>query len=73
MVVRAALLLACSSVAISCGSNPSTPPNYTHGPNYSSTSCFDNCGGDASCQMNCTNRISTSPSFPGAIQPGIGH
>jgi hypothetical protein len=52
-----------------CGSNPSTPQNYTPGPNYSSTSCFDNCGSDSACQANCTN--STAPAFPGTGAPGV--
>jgi hypothetical protein len=52
------------------GSNPSTPPNYGHGPNYSSTSCFDNCGQDASCQANCTNSVTTTPFATGGTQPG---
>jgi hypothetical protein len=51
------------------GNNPSSPQNYMNGPNYSSTSCFDNCGQDATCQASCTNSVSQTPGL-GATQPG---
>jgi hypothetical protein len=64
-IFSAAVLLGLTS----CGANPSTPQTYSPGPNYSSTPCFDNCGGDVSCQTHCTRN--TGPALPGTNLPGI--
>jgi hypothetical protein len=57
-----------------CGANPGIPQQYGPSPNYSSTPCFDNCGGDANCQAYCTNRAGANPPFApaafGGGQPG---
>ncbi len=62
-------MLAVSGLLASCGVNPSTPQNYGSGANYSSTPCGDNCGGDANCQLHCTN--ATAPAFPNSGLPGV--
>jgi hypothetical protein len=67
---RLSIVVCAAGLAGCLGSNPSTPPNYLRGPNYSSTSCFDNCGQDAACQATCTNSVSTTPLVPGGTQPG---
>jgi hypothetical protein len=67
---------ACASTGLLClacrGTNPQTPADYgdgAYGPNYSGTSCFDNCGDNASCQASCTNQV--QPVVPGADLHGI--
>ncbi len=62
-----ALVLTTQLVA-ACGTLPSSPQQYGPAPAYSRTSCFDNCGGDANCQMVCTN---TAGPAVGAGVPGI--
>ncbi|HEV3190983.1 MAG TPA: hypothetical protein VGY54_10825 [Polyangiaceae bacterium] len=66
-----ALTMAAAMGALACvGSNPSTPPNYRRGPNYSSTPCFDNCGSDAACQVNCTHSTTRYWGPAGPVMPG---
>ncbi|HLK35150.1 MAG TPA: hypothetical protein VKU41_00270 [Polyangiaceae bacterium] len=63
-------LLAAIATAGCRGTNPSTPADYTKGPNYSSTPCVDNCGGNTSCVLNCTNSVSPYVSEPHTTEPG---
>jgi hypothetical protein len=65
-------MLALGWILTSCGVPPSTPQSYGSGANYSSTPCTDNCGGDAQCQMYCTNTTATSPLGAPGLQPGLG-
>ncbi len=69
-------VLMLGGILSACGANPSNPQTYGPGNNYSSVPCSDNCGGDAQCQMHCTN--STTPAFPSNGQgvspgPGLSH
>jgi hypothetical protein len=52
-----------------CGANPGWPLGHGFRPFYSSTPCFDNCGGDGSCQTLCTNGVGRNSGLGATQRP----